>query len=63
MRAARAGWASQRSRPSGGLAAVAQKEGRGSGLAGVEGEAGRSCAESGAGLEIKRNSFRISIYF
>jgi hypothetical protein len=57
------GWAGQRPRPSGGLAAVAQKEGKGSGAAGVEGEVGRDWAESGVGLEFKRNSFRISIYF
>jgi hypothetical protein len=42
---------------------VAQKEGKESGLAGVEGEAGRSWAESGVGPEFKRNSFRISIDF
>jgi hypothetical protein len=42
---------------------LAQKEGKESGLAGVEGEAGRSWAESGVGPEFKRNSFRISIDF
>jgi hypothetical protein len=36
-----AGWADQRSRPSGGLAATTQKKGKESVLAGVEGEAGR----------------------
>jgi hypothetical protein len=57
MRAAWAGWAGQRPRPSGSLAAVAQKEGKGSGPAEVEGEAGHGWAESGAGPEFKRNSF------
>jgi hypothetical protein len=63
MSAARAGWAGQRLRPSGGLAVVAQKEGRRSGSAGVEGEVRRGWAESRAGPEFKRKSFRISIYF
>jgi hypothetical protein len=63
MRAAWAGWAGQRPRHNAGLAVVAQKEGRGSGPAGVEGEAGRGWGEYGAGPEFKRNSFRISIYF
>jgi hypothetical protein len=56
-RAGRAGWADQRPRPSGGLVAVAQKEGKESGPAGVEGEAGRGWAKSGVGPEFKRNSF------
>jgi hypothetical protein len=59
----RAGWAGQRLRPSGGLAVVAQMEGRDSGPAGVEGGTGHGSAESGAGSEFKRNSFRISIDF
>jgi hypothetical protein len=42
---------------------AAQKEGRKSGPAGVEGEAGRGWAESGIGPEFKRNYFRISIDF
>jgi hypothetical protein len=62
-RAGRAGWAGQRPRPRGVLAAVAQKEGKESGPAGVEAEAGRGWAESGVGPEFKRNSFRISIDF
>jgi hypothetical protein len=56
-RAGRAGWAGQRPRPSGGLAAVAQKKGKESGPAGVEGEAGCGWAESGVGPEFKRNCF------
>jgi hypothetical protein len=59
----RAGWAGQRPRLSGSLGAATQKEGRESGPAGVEGEAVRGWAESGAGPEFKRNSFRISIDF
>jgi hypothetical protein len=62
-RAGRTGWAGQRPRPSGGLVVAAQKEGRESGSVGVEGGAGRGWAESGAGPEFKRNSFRISIDF
>jgi hypothetical protein len=56
----RTGWAGragQRPRPCGGLAAVAQNEGKESGPAGVEGEAGCGWAESGVGPEFKRNSF------
>jgi hypothetical protein len=62
-RAGRAGWAGQRLRPSGSLAAVAQKKGKESGPAGVEGEAGRGWAKSRVGREFKKNSFRISIDF
>jgi hypothetical protein len=62
-RAGRAGWDGQRPRPRGGLVVVAQKEGRESWPARVEGEAGHDWAESRAGPEFKRNSFRISIYF
>jgi hypothetical protein len=62
-RVGRASWAGQMSRPSGGLAVVAQKAGRESGPAWVAGEAGHSWAESGAGPEFKRNSFQISIDF
>jgi hypothetical protein len=49
--------------PSGSLAAVAQKKGKESEPAMVEGEAGRGWAESGVGPEFKRNSFRNSIDF
>jgi hypothetical protein len=62
-RAGWAGWAGQRPRPSGGLAAMTQKEGKESGPAGVEGEAGCGWAESGVGPEFKRNCFQISIDF
>jgi hypothetical protein len=62
-RAGRAGWDGQRPRSSGSLAVVAQKEGKESGPAGVEGEAGRGWAKSGVGPEFKRNSFQISIDF
>jgi hypothetical protein len=62
-RAGRAGWTGQRPRSSGSLAVVAQKEGKESGPAGVEGEAGRDWAESGVGPEFKINPFQISIDF
>jgi hypothetical protein len=45
------------------LVAAAQKEGKESGPAGVEGEAGRGWAEFEAGQEFKKNSFRISLDF
>jgi hypothetical protein len=57
-----AGWAGQRPRPSGGWR-WPNGRGKGSGPAGVEGEAGHGWAESGAGAEFKKNSFRISIDF
>jgi hypothetical protein len=62
-RAGQAGWAGQRPRPSGGWRWWPNGRGKVSGPARVEGEAGRSWAESGAGPEFKKNSFRISIDF
>jgi hypothetical protein len=60
-RAGRAGWAGQRPRPSGSLAAVAQKKGKESGPAGVEGEVGRGWAKSRVGRELKKILFEFQL--
>jgi hypothetical protein len=56
-RAGRAGWADQRLRPSGGWWRWPNGRGKGSGPAGLEGEAGRGWAECGAGAEFKKKFF------
>jgi hypothetical protein len=52
-----AGWAGQRPRPSGGWRWQPNGRGKGSGPAEVEGEVGRSRAESGAGPDFKKKLF------
>jgi hypothetical protein len=62
-RARRAGWAGQRPRPTGGWRWWPKRREKESGPIEVEGEVGRGLAESGAGPEFKRISFRISTNF